>query len=897
MGNGCFKGSSVGERSKSETIPEPMSPLGGDSCEPESFSCTEDKEVFSGKANVASIIQASAQPKNHDGEKLGALLNALAQNNPQDACDALVAWWLKQATKSRTNMLILVQRILGHALEAKVAAAEKAISRQGSGTVEADFERICSFCKEELTLGRSVHKGVLAGVLFLSRASVEDKVSGDENRDLYLVSALDQLILLFRHSLLTHIGSTAKNFQIWRELVTETMLPPVHAHLSILSCSAKAVMINLLLVPDGVPPAGLIINRSHTLIDITKDLPSKSACVISPYFESASGTKVVQGRRVEGGEGHGPRKEFFIAVSANSLKLMFDFHRGTGDHWFNAYANDLSDDKRRCFQNFGKLLALALANRCKISFTLPVMFFTLLLRRDDFVPSLEDIQGFDSALHASLKKCLKMKDADFKALKDTEDLPSTMSRADYVSDQIRSLMTPEALKETRSGFWELVSGASLQGFSAWDIRQALCPVEKQTGNINIRKIFTVVVEEEMADVQVFADTFWSVVDGLTPAEKQRFLVFVTGVEMPPEPGTERLIIQLPFSAFSKDEHIEMLSKLPQAHTCSNTIELPNYYESLVESGKFGEDPSQKVIATELKKILGEKLRLAINETTGYELDATETDNAPAVQGYAAGGQPIFPHSGSAEVRQAVAPKLGTRPAETEGKFSSRSMITSDISQSPPWESVKQFKTSDSSQGASSPSTDIPDRNTTSSNGNRSNSVSPGPAQGIDDFLKDLDDVMQPLEMLPGTQLKSSAPAQSLTSQSGFSGQPMNSAGARSMTVTSTISNVGSQSPKGHLMPGTPQGRAMQTTITGQPSMYSPALPQQGGVMGVHAKMQRELPPVVKSRFPQAHFVPASGSPFTNPAPRSPAGVAGQNLLHMALVGSSTASNNTGGQNE
>jgi hypothetical protein len=165
---------------------------------------------------------------------------------------------------------------------------------------------------------------------------------------------------------------------------------------------------------------------------------------------------------VEGGEGHGPRKEFFVAMSANSLKLMFDFHRGTGEYWFNAYANDLSDEKRKCFRSFGKLLALALANRCKISFSLPVMFFNLLLRRDDFVPSLEDLQGFDSALHSSLKKCLKMKDLDFKALKEVEGLSESMGRAGYVQDQIKSFMTPEALTQVRNGFWCLVSSASLK---------------------------------------------------------------------------------------------------------------------------------------------------------------------------------------------------------------------------------------------------------------------------------------------------------------------------------------------------------------------------------------------------------------------------------------------------
>merc|ERR1719321_1418216 len=128
---------------------------------------------------------------------------------------------------------------------------------------------------------KSHQKGVHTAVLFMSRACLTAKGSLDDNSEAYLISALDQLILLFRHSLLTHIGSAAKNLQIWHELVADTGLPPVHGNLSVLSSSAKAVMVNLLLVPDGVPPAGIIINRENTLADVEKDLPS-SACVILP---------------------------------------------------------------------------------------------------------------------------------------------------------------------------------------------------------------------------------------------------------------------------------------------------------------------------------------------------------------------------------------------------------------------------------------------------------------------------------------------------------------------------------------------------------------------------------------------------------------------------------------
>jgi len=214
-----------------------------------------------------------------------------------------------------------------------------------------------------------------------------------------------------------------------------------------------------------------------------------------------------------------------------------------------------------------------------------------------------------------------MKQAEFVGLKDAESMPVDMSREDYVTEQVKSILSPQGMSEVQTGFWSLVSKQLLQGVSASDLRQIICPIESQIRNIDIRCIFRVTIEDEMAECVPFVGAFWSVVDSLSLDEKRLFLLFVTGVEVPPEPGTERLAIELPFSAFSPEEHKSMLSMLPQAHTCSNTLELPNYYEALLESGEIAADASNEVLATELKRILGDKLRLAIRESTGYELDA------------------------------------------------------------------------------------------------------------------------------------------------------------------------------------------------------------------------------------------------------------------------------------
>merc|ERR1719238_2709213 len=104
----------------------------------------------------------------------------------------------------------------------------------------------------------------------------------------------------------------------------------------------------------------------------------------------------------------------------------------------------------------------------------------------------------------------------------------------------------------------------------------------------------------MMECAPFVEAFWSILESFTPVERSQFLLFVTGLESPPEPGTEQLTVLLPFSAFTRQEYVEMLGMLPQAHTCTNTLELPNYYEALCETSGFDDGPA---LASELRRIL------------------------------------------------------------------------------------------------------------------------------------------------------------------------------------------------------------------------------------------------------------------------------------------------------
>jgi len=632
MGSGCFKA-----KSQTTTADEPQPFLASSESGHTRSAASSDLAL-----KLAPVTQAAGKPSRLNAAKLDEVLKAFGRAEPA----AINTWfqldWLPSASGNlRNGLQTVLKRAAEHTLDASTAEAEKALTK--SGEMAANFEHACNVVERHVKIDGELHQSLAAICMVAGTVGRLVHSEKEENASMCIIPAFDKFVLVFRRALLADPaagGFAAGRLQRWKELRAETGVPALEEQLVLLSCTAKSSLLGLLLLPENAKNQVVVDRDACVLLGAAEQLPSRGACVLSPYFESATGTKTVQGRRVEGGEGHGPRKEFFIAVSTDTTRQpgngqpppILSFHRGAGQHWFSAYAADLeagprSQDQRLRLRCFGKVLALAVANHCKLSFTLPQLFFRLLLRppQDGEAPAtLEQILSLDSSLHASLKKCLKMNNAKFKALKAVEGHPEELTREEYVQEQVTSLMAPDAMREVRTGFWGIAGD-----FYNWrdvlpsDLRQITCPTYSASEELNIRRIFEVVIEEDMAEDPAFVAAFWAVVDTLTKEEKRLFLVFVTGVEAPPEPGSEQLLIQLPFSAFTVEEHAAMLERLPQAHTCSNLLELPNYPESLRETGKVTEAQGRAVMEKELKTLLGSKLRQAINETGGYELDAIE----------------------------------------------------------------------------------------------------------------------------------------------------------------------------------------------------------------------------------------------------------------------------------
>ncbi len=123
---------------------------------------------------------------------------------------------------------------------------------------------------------------------------------------------------------------------------------------------------------------------------------------------------------------------------------------------------------------------------------------------------------------------------------------------------------------------------------------------------------------------------WDTAGGELPMLFRRF---VTGASAPPPtPGAAPLRVEVPAAARSREEHAQALEELPVAHTCTSTLELPNYYAALralggaqppsAEGATVGaqEESSNPWLAATVEH-LERKLRQAVTEGgAGYGLE-------------------------------------------------------------------------------------------------------------------------------------------------------------------------------------------------------------------------------------------------------------------------------------
>eukprot|EP00658_Telonema_sp_P-2_P050411 TRINITY_DN3844_c0_g1_i6.p3 TRINITY_DN3844_c0_g1~~TRINITY_DN3844_c0_g1_i6.p3 ORF type:complete len:112 (-),score=31.27 TRINITY_DN3844_c0_g1_i6:42-377(-) len=92
-----------------------------------------------------------------------------------------------------------------------------------------------------------------------------------------------------------------------------------------------------------------------------------------------------------------------------------------------------------------------------------------------------------------------------------------------------------------------------------DLQEAVCGTSSIL-DTPLRKLFRVVSDDELLGCQPLQDALWKVLDRMESTKKAQLLMFVTGTERPPLPGTEVLRIEMPFFAPVSYTHLTLPTK-------------------------------------------------------------------------------------------------------------------------------------------------------------------------------------------------------------------------------------------------------------------------------------------------------------------------------------------------
>ena len=346
--------------------------------------------------------------------------------------------------------------------------------------------------------------------------------------------------------------------------------------------------------------------------------------------EGEGGTSVF-----EEGEGHGPRKEFFDLVSNDLaqneiLPVLFKYNRSMGKYWFNLKLAKTDEELKR-YSFVGWLMAQTFFNRTKLHIDFAEVIFSRLLMGDRFVATMECLANLDPEAARSIQNIERLSQVDFDVMLDLEGKKG-MSKQAFIEDSVKSVLLSrvqwqfDALCE---GFHSVIDSESLGEYfsSSKVLAYSICGESTVQKDFKVQDVFLVVCDEELGEQwSLLSEVLWDTVNVWPVEKKLEFVKFVSGSKRLPLPKTETLKVELPFFAFSGQEHANLLRTLPQAHTCENLLELPNYLESLlVVKGKGTENVES--MKHELGKVIDDRLTFAVSNCDSYGLDTFSADSS------------------------------------------------------------------------------------------------------------------------------------------------------------------------------------------------------------------------------------------------------------------------------
>ncbi len=296
-----------------------------------------------------------------------------------------------------------------------------------------------------------------------------------------------------------------------------------------------------------------------------------------------------------------------------------------------------SDALRAAFRFSGWLLGAAVANRVTLDLPLAPALFRL-LSDPGWRPTLDEALAHDPDLAASVRSIRAMSRADFSDFLSGEGQALSTSKDAYLAGlAVETLRDGVAwqLQAFRDGLFSVVDRPTMRSLLVCPrtlLETAISAPDDPERDFVLRDHFRVFMDEDFDEKKLFAQAFWEVVDGLDVKAKRGFLRFVTGRDRLPVRNSEVIRVEVPAVPMFNDEMPKVLNSLPQAHTCSNTIELPDYWTAAAHQSGFPNSSLSSKQAEKVKALvkdrLAAKLRLAIEWSSGYDLDDTRVGGGP-----------------------------------------------------------------------------------------------------------------------------------------------------------------------------------------------------------------------------------------------------------------------------
>jgi hypothetical protein len=331
-------------------------------------------------------------------------------------------------------------------------------------------------------------------------------------------------------------------------------------------------------------------------------------------------------------------------------------------------AMDRTEALGRRFAQAGWLAVQAIANGVVLPLPLPATFFRFLLDPKKYRITEAEIQDLDPNTVRNINRVRSMAPAEFKGMLEYEELDPKLSKEDWIQQTLTDIFMSDTVKDAMEHFRSAFFSSGLRRSTIFpqlqpeDLQAIIVGrLDDGVADFDLEAEFRILPESDFTRFphnEVFLKTIFEVIaqlgtgDNETPNLKRLLLKFITGrTILPARKGEEVIRFELPHTTLTSQVYDTIMERLPQAHTCNNTLELPNYCEGLlfsttswwyrnekwqteaadldrtfVGSGDkevlwsiLPEDEKEKVLQ-ELRARFRQKLVLAIENANGYDLD-------------------------------------------------------------------------------------------------------------------------------------------------------------------------------------------------------------------------------------------------------------------------------------